>query len=118
MITCYADPNPIYMPAMRLILSITNSDPALVQTTFDHGYLTGQFVRLYIGTACGMWQADKLTGEITVLSGDTFTININTIPFDAFALPVAPLPQDDICSYVVPIGEKNDMFTAAVHNVL
>ncbi len=65
---CFAYPNPIFQPAMRLIAAITNANPAVVTTTFAHLYLTGLIVRLDLPPAVGMPQANGMTGTITVLS--------------------------------------------------
>ena len=114
---CYAQMNPIFQPAMRLIASITNSNPAVVTTTFAHQYLTGTIVRLDIPQADGMEQANGLTGAIVVTGPTTFTIDIDTTTFGAFAIPSAP-PYVNTCAQVVPIGENSDILQAAVQNIL
>lgn len=113
----YANPTPIFQPAMRLISAITQANPAVVTTTFDHDYVTGTVVRLNIPTACGMQQANQLTGAISVISSDTFSIDIDTTQFQAFAIPVfsAHVPSN---ATVVPVGEINSTLEAATQNVL
>jgi hypothetical protein len=118
MSTCYANPNPIFQPAMRLIASITNSFPAIVTTTFAHQYETGLIVRLDLPPAVGMQQANGATGTITVIDDVTFSIDIDTTSFDAFAIPVSPGPFDDTCAQVVPIGEVNESIYQATRNIL
>ena len=115
---CYANPNPIYQPAMRLIASITQSCPAIVTTTFAHQYFTGTIVRLDIPIADGMQQADQFVGPILVTSDTTFAIALDTTNFDAFAIPGSPAPSQNICAQVVPIGEVNETLLAATVNVL
>ena len=115
---CYADPNPIFQPAMRLIAAITNAAQALVTTTFAHQYRTGLIVRLDIPVACGMQQANTLTGNITVVSPTTFLINIDTTVFDPFSVPVGLSPHVDTCAQVVPVGEINELLTEATRNIL
>jgi hypothetical protein len=115
---CYANPSPIFQPAMRIIESITNSNPAIVTTTFNHDFVTGTIVRLDIPPADGMQQANGMTGAIVVISGDTFEIDIDTTHFEPFAIPVAPLQKQQVCAQVVPIGEVNQILTAATQNVL
>lgn len=115
---CYANPNPIYQPAMRLIAAITNDNPAQVTTTFAHQYKNGLIVRLDIPPACGMQQASGMQGAILVTSDTTFTIAIDTTQMDAFAIPGSPSPQTDICAQVVPVGEVNETLINAVQNVL
>lgn len=101
---CYANPNPIFQPAARLIDSITNANPAVVTTTFPHQYKTGTIVRLDIPPADGMQQANQLTGQIVVLSSTTFSISIDTTTFQPFAIPATYSPPVPICAYVVPVG--------------
>jgi hypothetical protein len=115
---CYCDPRASWKPALRLIAAITQSNPAVVTTTFDHGYVSGTIVRLVIPTACGMTEADQLVGTIAVTGGATFTIDIDTTAFDAFIVPIAPLPSQNICSWVVPIGETAYQLNAAEVNVI
>ena len=115
---CYAIPTPVYGPAMRLIAAITNANPAVVTTTFANGYVTGTIVRLDIPPACGMQQANSMTGTIIVTSPTTFTINIDTTKFDAFSIPMSLPSWVNICAQVVPIGEDNSILTAAVQNIL
>lgn len=118
MSTCYADPNPIFQPAMRLIASITNAYPATVTTTFDNQYETGLIVRLDLPPAVGMQQANGLKGAITVINDTTFTIDIDTTHFDVFAIPPSPGPFDNTCAQVVPIGEVNETVYLATRNIL
>lgn len=118
MSTCYADPNPSFRPAMRLIAAITNASPATITTTFDHEYLSGTIVRLHIPYVCGMQEAHSMTGSITVTGATTFTIPIDTTHFDVFAIPGMPDPHDDTCAQVIPVAEDNSMLSAAVQNVL
>ena len=115
---CYANPHPIFQPAMRVISSITNSFPVVITTTFDHQYKTGTIVRIDIPPADGMQQLTQQTGSITVLSSTTFSMPIDTTEYTPFAIPVAPSPHDQICALVVPIGEDNDTLRIATQNVL
>ncbi len=114
---CYANPTPLFGPAMRLIAGITNSNPAVVTTTFANGYITGTIVRFDIPVPCGMQQINSQTAPITVLSPTTFSVPIDTTTYDIFAIPGMPSPHDNICAQVVPIGEVNSILTAAVMNL-
>lgn len=115
---CYANPNPIFQPAMRLIAAITSARQAVVTTTFAHQYRTGLIVRLDIPLACGMQQANTLTGAIVVVSPTMFLINIDTTDFDPFSIPVGVSPHVDTCAQVVPVGEVNELLTEATRNIL
>ena len=118
MSTCFAYKNPIFQPAMRLIASISQSNPATVTTTFAHQYLTGTIVRLDIPAPDGMQQANGFLGPITVTGTTTFTIPLNTTTFDSFLIPVSPDPHLNTCAQVVPVGEQASLLAAATQNVL
>lgn len=118
MSTCIAVMNPTFQPSMRIITAITNSNPAIVTTSFPHNYKTGTIVRLDIPPADGMQQADQFFGPIIVLSSTTFSVPLDTTMFDVFAIPGSPPPYINTCAQAVPIGEVNEILTAAVQNVL
>lgn len=113
----YAYPNPMFQPAMRLIASITNANPAVVTTTFAHQYITGTIVRLDIAFADGMQELNQKIAPITVTGATTFTIPIDTIHFSAFSIPVGLSPHVNTAAQVVPIGEINSILAAATFNV-
>lgn len=115
---CYANPNPIFQPAMRLITAITNAQAATVTTSFAHQYITGLQVRLDIPVACGMQQANGLVGSIIVVSPSMFKIDIDTTLMDPFSIPSPANPHDNICALVVPVGEVNELLKGALVNVL
>jgi hypothetical protein len=112
-----AYPFPVFQPAMRVISSITNGFPAVVTTTFDHQYISGTVMRLYVPVGYGMVQANQLTGEIVVTGPTTFSIDIDTTFFDPFTTP-ATFPDNAQIAQCIPIGENNGILTAAVQNVL
>lgn len=111
--------DPIFKPAVREIIAITNAPRASVTTSFAHGYLTGLIVRLYIPHYFGMEQADRLKGSIEVTSPTTFIIDINTTSFDPFAVPtyIPPNAPYEIAQ-VVPIGEVTETLTSSFRNIL
>lgn len=115
---CYANPNPVYQPAMRLISAISQAFPATVTTSFAHQYISGTIVRLDIPPADGMQQADQFVGPIAVTSSTQFTIPLDTTEFDPFSIPGSPPQAVNVCAQVVPIGEIADTLAAATVNVL
>ena len=115
--------NPAFQKAMRVITAITNSDPAVITTSFAHNYITGQIVRIYIPPYFGMTQINRLTGTIAVLTDTQFAIDINTTNFDTFVVPLTPagyLPPGVQLQYatVVPVGEVTSSLSASTVNVL
>jgi len=118
MSTCYAIQFPVFQPAMRIIESITQSNPAIVTTTFAHQYLNGTIVRFDLPQSVGMQQLDQQTSSILITGATTFYIAIDTTNYDTFSIPVSPNPHVNTCAQVVPIGEINETLKAAVQNVL
>lgn len=127
--TILAQQNPNFQPAMRIISSITNANPAVVTTTFDHNYSTGEIVRIRIGPGGGMFQIDKEVGAITVTGNTTFTFPLDSTNFDIFVVPadiqlsattnpVTSAQKFYTSSVVVPIGEVNNLLSLATRNVL
>lgn len=113
----YAVADPRYQPAMRIITDITRANPAVVTTSFDHDYLSGLIVRLYVPPGYAMRQADKMVGTITVTGTTTFSIDIDTSAFDTFSAPGGSPWYVYSYAQVVPIGERNDLLTQATRNV-
>lgn len=114
----YANPNPVFQPAMRLIASITNANPAVVTTTFDHDYNTGAIVRFDIPFADGMQELNQRLAPIIVTGPTTFTIPIDTINFSPFSIPVGAPPYINTAAQVIPVGEQADTLASATFNVL
>lgn len=111
---CYANPDPMFQKAMRLIASITNAQEATVTTTFDHQYIPNMFVRIRIPSSFGMQQLNGQQVLITSVPTDTtFTIDVDTLQFDTFAPPGSPT----LCAQVIPIGAFATLDAATI-NVL
>ena len=115
----FEEANPAFKPARKNIDTITNASQALVTTINPHGYSSGLIVRLIIPIHKGMQEADQITGKITVTGANTFTIDIDTTLMDAFIAVVNPAisPLLDVCAYVSPVGESNEMLSEATHRV-
>ena len=120
----YAVEFPTFQRAMRNILSITQSESALITTTFDginpgnHQYSTGLIVRLRVPYGFGMVQVNELYGPITVVNDTQFTMPIDTTDVDAFVVPDYQPGAFGTPAQVVPIGQVNDILTEATQNVL
>jgi len=111
-------PNPLFQPAMRQIVAVTNANPALVTTAFAHNYPDGTIVRLNIPPYFGMLQANQLQGTITNNGNPSqYTINIDTRLFSPFVIP-ADQWWYNINANCVAIGEDNSTLQAAEHNSL
>ena len=113
----YANPHPVFQPAMRLVASITNSFPAIVTTTFNHQYKNGAIVRFDIPFADGMQELNLQLAPIAVTSPTTFTIPIDTNNFSPFSIPGGVPPYVNTAAQVVPVGEQADTLASATFNV-
>ena len=108
--SCYAEMNPAFQPAMRIVTAISQSNPATITTSFAHQYANGIIVRLDIPLSNGMQQIAGITFPITVTGPTTFTVPVDSTNYQAFT--------NVNCSMVIPIGELNSQFTNATYNVL
>ena len=101
------NPNFPWLPDLRFISSISQSNPAVITTTAPHGYSSGYTVRVVFpfpyALRFGMYQINGQTGVIDVLSPTTFSISINSLGFDPFVVGTA-LEQ----AQVVPIGQYSN----------
>jgi hypothetical protein len=117
----YANPNPIYQPAMRIVSAITNANLVSVTTTFAHQYTTGLIVRLDIPLNFGMQALNQQYGPITVTSATTFTLPVDTSDtglFEPFAIPALNPGHNYTDAQCVPIGNVNTSLYLATRNVL
>ena len=112
----YADPDPRFQPAMRLITGITNARKCVVTTSFDHDYVSGLILRILVPKEYGMFQINNKVSEITVLGPTTFSLNIDTTSYDSFSAP-APPPYLNKTSTCVPVGNIQGVYDVAVRNV-
>ena len=118
---------PIYQPALRIIQFITNANPAIITTTFDHNYKDGDIVQIIIARGGGMTQMNQKQGVVTVLSSTSFSMPIDSREFDAFVFPTDVLQDPPLLasgrkyftpSQVVPVGNINSSIYLASQNVL
>lgn len=119
--------SPIYQPALRIVQSITNANPAVITTTFDHNYKDGDIVQIIIGRGGGMTQMNQQQGTVTVLSTTSFSIPVDSREFDTFVFPTDVLQDPPLMasgrkyftpSQVVPVGNINSSIYLASQNVL
>ncbi len=107
---CIAFRNPAFQPAMRIVTAITQSNPAVVTTSFNHQYASGIIVRLDIPLENGMQQISGIQYPITVTGSTTFSVDVDSSNFQAFT--------NNECTPVVPVGEINSLLNQATRNVL
>jgi hypothetical protein len=118
------NPNPLFSPSVINILSITNSFPVTITTTYDgitaaaNNYITGQIVRLIIPPDFGMETLNEVSGAITVTSPSTFTMNIDTTRLDPFVVPALEPGHNGTAAQVNGYGEVASTVNGSFVNVL
>jgi hypothetical protein len=76
----------------KTIASVTNSNPMVVTTSFDHHYVPGMIVKFLIPIIFGMQQLNSLAGQVLSVTSNTLTVKIDSTNFGVFAYP-SPLPR-------------------------
>ena len=94
----------IWNPKKRVIGNITGASPAVVTTLVDHGYTTGQKVKMRVSAACGMTELDGQEVTVTYINASTFSIGVDTTGYTAFAFPL-PAAVPFTPAEVIPFGE-------------
>lgn len=96
-----------YTERRRWINTITAANPAVVSTTVAHGYSVGDIVVIHVPDAnFGMIEIDGLQAEITAVTANTFTTDIDASGFTAFAWPASSIAAGGIThAHVTPVGE-------------
>lgn len=75
-----------YVPLSKIVTNVTNALTPTVTTSTNHGFTTGQSIRLIVPVSYGM-NVNK-RGLITVTSDTQFTIDVDTNDLDSFTTPV------------------------------
>lgn len=94
-----------FVPKRRLLSNVSNALRATVTTIEEHGYETGQIVRLIVPLAYGM-HLNYVQAQIEVLSPTTFETDVNTSNQLPFVEPI--FPPGFTQAQVVPITGVED----------
>lgn len=92
-----------FNPRQRVIANITQASPAVVTTLVDHGFSTGQKVRMVVPSNGSMTELNDVIVTVTVIDAATFSIGIDTTGYGAFNYPL-PGEMPETFSQVVPVG--------------
>ena len=106
----------LFTPGRRVIANITAAAAGVVTTLVDHGYITGQIIRMSVPSICGMTELNGQVATITVLTAGTFSINIDTTGYTAFNFPL-PAVVPFTPAEVMPVGEVVTSLASATENV-
>ncbi len=103
-----ADPS-LLIGSVMGVTGITNANPAVVTTTLNHGYVTGQSATM--SKATGLTALNGTAYPVTVLSQTTFSVAVNTTSSGTYtgngvmspnARNVVPIIDDFPDSYAIP----------------
>jgi len=111
--------NPTFQRALRLISAITKANPAVITTTFDHDYETGDIVRITVPKGYGMPEANNFAGKITVTASDEFEMDdLDSTGFSTFSIPGSIDWNIGKYPSVIPVGEISANLGGATQNTL
>lgn len=103
--------NPLFYPRRRIIVNITQANPAQVSTAIPHGMTAGQSIRFEIPSQSGMVQLNPTPQNnylsatvVQVIDDYNFTVNIDTTAFTAFTWPTIAQQPSSFPAFN-PIGE-------------
>lgn len=105
------------LPSRRVISNITAANPGVVTTLVDHGYFTGQKVRISVPEGCGMTELNGQICTITVLTVSTFSIGIDTSGYAAFTFPLpatVPFTPAEVMVLGGELAEQNTTFKGII----
>jgi hypothetical protein len=108
----------VWNPKKRVIGNITQAAAAVVTTLVDHGYATGQEVRIYVPATSGMSELNGQLVTVTRIDAATFSIDVDTTGYTAFNFPL-PAIVPFTPAEVVPVGvdpASNNLFDDSVEN--
>jgi len=74
----------MFNPRKRNIANITAANPGVVTTLVDHGFVTGQMVRMKVPNDSGMSELNDVLVTVTRINASTFSIGVDTSAYTAF----------------------------------
>lgn len=96
-----------YSPFVCEISNIAPGQETVITTSINHEFVVGNQVRIFMPPRWGMAEIDGKTGLILAVTGDTLTVNIDSLNFTPFTTPanITDYPQ------VIPVGDQNTGYT-------
>jgi hypothetical protein len=111
-----------FLPRVRQIQSISNSNPTIVTTSVDHGYVSGLSVRIFVPYNPGMENIAGRIFPVTPLALNTFSIPFDSTRLSPFLVPGPLVPglgghTSNQFPQCIPVGEF-DSLASATDNVV
>lgn len=103
-------PGVVTIPSSLIITAISQSMPMVITVQVEtpvteaNTYIVGMAVRLNVPQSYGMYQANGLVGTITAISGNNFTLSLDSSFFDSFVVPSGNAEQP---ASIAPNGSRN-----------
>lgn len=112
----FLPPTPV-VPGNLIITNISRSYPMVVTIvdSDENTYIVGQAVYLTVTPPYKMIQANTLIGEIVSITGDDFSLNIDSRGFDTFVTAPSGTSQPASLS---PAGSRNLQFNNTTADVV
>lgn len=106
-----------FLPGKRIITNVTAANPGVVTTNINHGYATGDRVRIRIPAVSGMVELHDQIVTVTYVTATTFSIGVDTTAYTAFAWPTsAQAAAGCLRPEVIPVGDTGQDLSAAMDN--
>jgi hypothetical protein len=104
-----------FTPYISYIVGMTLAATTTVVTSYPHGLVAGEFVRLVIPSPWGPTQISGQQGQVlSVTDAWTFVVNINSSAASAFAFPTTAQAAAGVSwPQVIPFGDQAAAFDAA-----
>ena len=112
-------PAKYYSPYRRWIANITAAANAVISVSVAHNYLVGDYIVVHNPDAnFGMPEIDGVRGQITAVTANTITTDINSAAFTAFAYPTSAVAAAGVSfPHVTHVGEVATKLTSSLDNV-
>jgi len=77
----------VFVPRFRYIISITNSQYAVVTFSEDHDFVDNEIVSFRVTPEFGMFEINNLQSKVLSHTNDTITVGIDTTFWTPFVYP-------------------------------
>lgn len=92
--------NTIFVPNLRYISNISQAQQAVVTFTEDTFYKIGEWISFRVPPSNGMIQLNNKQALVIALTGDTVTIDVDTLQF----FPFISYSDHQFPCFAVPVG--------------
>ena len=106
-----------FAPSVKIITGITAANPGVITTNINHGFATGDRVRIKVPAISGMVELNDQIVTVTNLTATTFSVGVDTTTYTAFAWPTSAQAANGVLRpQVIPVGDTGQSLSAAIDN--